>query len=226
MENWQSKSIYFSRQPAQRCWCERALEKYPYMPNECAISTWRSWGRSIQHSLFLFLTYHIHLAVYCLAMADSLHLQWEPCALTVRCRKCDLAFLIQLYLPCWKPLPVMSCTRLLNHILSGVSGPGLCSTKQCGKCVQPRPHHIQGPGCALWLHSRPPAADVTGHDCSWEEGRGCRQVCRSTASPLAPGCLIYRLNWASDAIGVLFLFCFFTYQQGSIYINTALEFTF
>lgn len=169
---------------------------------------------------------------YCLAMRESLCLQWEPCALAVicllssrrnsdRCRKCDLAFLIQLYLPCWKPLPVMSCTCLLNHILSGVSGPGLCSTKQCGKCVQPGPHHIQGPGGALWLHSRPPAADVTGHDCSWEEGRGCRQVCRSTASLLgrkdychcgpAPGCLIYWLNWESDAIGVFFL----TYQQGS-----------
>lgn len=73
---------------------------------------------------------------------------------------------------------------LFHPILSGLPGPGLCSTKQRGECVQPGPHHIQGPGGALWLHSRPPTTDVTGHDCSWEEGRGCRQVCRSTTSLL------------------------------------------
>lgn len=58
-----------------------------------------------------------------------------------------------------------------------ILGQGLCSTKQCGECVQPWPHHIQGPGGALWLHSWPPATDTAGHDCAGKEGGGCRQVC-------------------------------------------------
>lgn len=54
--------------------------------------------------------------------------------------------------------------RLSFDPLSHLSGPSLCATEQCGKCVQPWAHHIQGPGGTLRLHSRPPATDVTGHD--------------------------------------------------------------
>lgn len=99
----------------------------------------------------------------------------------------------------------MCCIRVFfTSILSRFPGPCVCSTEQCGECVQPRPHHIQRPGGAPRLHPRTPTSDVTGHDCSGEEGRGGRPVCRSTTSLLdlkddcdsesAPGCLIFWLK--------------------------------
>lgn len=83
----------------------------------------------------------------------------------------------------------MTQTRLLHLTLGGgcnskslsflcvcLAGSGVRTAEQCGECLQPGSHHLQGSSGSLRLHQRPPPTDPAGHDRPREERGGGGQV--------------------------------------------------
>lgn len=56
-------------------------------------------------------------------------------------------------------------------------GPSLCTTKQCGQCVQLGVDDLQGPGGPAPNHQGPPTHHAARNGGTGTQGRGGRQVC-------------------------------------------------
>lgn len=85
----------------------------------------------------------------------------------------------------------------LHKLFGYFVGPSLCTTKQCGQCVQLGVDDLQGPGGPAPNHQGPPTHHAARNGGTGTQGRGGRQVCCLWCPH--PGCVY--LVWSR------FLYC-------------------
>lgn len=64
----------------------------------------------------------------------------------------------------------------LHKLFWGIVGPSVCTTKQCGQCVQLGVDDLQGPGGPAPHHQGPPTHHAAGNGSAGTQGRGSGQV--------------------------------------------------